>query len=149
MDRARTALCALGIDRAYLYFFTDEDTPQIHGSSGLTRNYEPKPSFHAVAWLLRSLGEYRFARVVRENAEQGYVYEFTHGSESAKRIWAVWKPAGESRQVTLDLENLALRKSERMPLSVQPAEALPLSSSAGQIEIDAAESPVFLWLETP
>ena len=146
--RAYLLFAALGVDRAYLYWFNDEDTPQIHGSSGLTRNYEPKPSFHAVEWLLRSLGDYRFARVVREDAEQGYVYEFAHDSEPAKRIWAVWKPAGESQRITLGVEKLTLHMAERMPLSAQPAEALSLSSNAGQVQIDATESPVFVWLET-
>jgi hypothetical protein len=35
-----------GVDRAYLYFFNDDDTPHVHGSSGLTRNFVTKPSFH-------------------------------------------------------------------------------------------------------
>ncbi len=147
--RAYLLFAALGIDRAYLYWFNDEDTPQIHGSSGLTRNYEPKPAFHAVAWLQRSLGDYRFARIVQEDAEQGYVHEYTHGGDPGKRIWAAWKPAGETRGILVDVEALELRKAERMPLSAQPAETLAISKKAGGIEVEAAGSPVFLWLETP
>jgi serine/threonine-protein kinase ATR len=52
------------VQRAYLYFFNDDDTPQLHGAAGLTRKFQPKPSFHAVAHLQRTLGDFRFARVV-------------------------------------------------------------------------------------
>ena len=38
--------------RAYLYWFNDADQASLHASSGLTRNYGPKPSFDAVAHLL-------------------------------------------------------------------------------------------------
>lgn len=147
--RAYLLFARLGIDRAYLFWFNDDDKPQIHGSSGITRNYEPKPSFHAVAWLLKSLGDYRFTRTVREDAEQGYVYEFTQGGEPAKRVWAVWKPTGDSRPVTLDVGKLALRKAERMPLGPQPAETLALSAAGGNVDLEVSESPVFVWLENP
>ena len=52
------------VARAYIYFFDDKDEPQVHGSSGLTRNGPPKPAFHAVAHLQKTLGDYRFRRVV-------------------------------------------------------------------------------------
>ena len=55
---------AMDVKRAYMYFFNDSDEPSYHASSGLTRNFEPKPSFHAAAHLYRSMGEYRFNRVV-------------------------------------------------------------------------------------
>ena len=43
----------LDVTRAYIFFFDDKDEPQVHGSSGLTRNGRPKPAFHAVAHLSR------------------------------------------------------------------------------------------------
>ena len=51
--RGFLVLAATRLDRAYLYFFNDDGTPHLHGSSGLTRNFLPKPAFHAVAHLQR------------------------------------------------------------------------------------------------
>jgi hypothetical protein len=147
--RGYMLFAALGIDRAYLYFFNDDDQPQIHGSSGLTRAFEPKPSFHAVAWLLRSLGDYRFERVVSDVPEHPYVFRFVHGSEPAKSITAIWKPAGESARMELPIGKHAFRKAERMPLTAQPAEPLALPTKDGKFEIEATESPVFIWMEAP
>src|SRR5690606_26748106 len=31
----------MDLDRAYLYWFNDADTPSFHASSGITRNFEP------------------------------------------------------------------------------------------------------------
>ena len=62
--RSFLVFSVLGVDRAYVYWFNDNDQPQVHGSSGLTRHYQPKPSFHAVAHLYRTLGDYRFGRVI-------------------------------------------------------------------------------------
>ena len=77
-----------GLDRAYLYLFNDDDTPHLHGSSGLTREFRPKPAYHAAAWLQKSLGAYRFSRVIEENLEGIYLYQFAHESDPAKRILA-------------------------------------------------------------
>jgi len=35
-------------------FFNDKDEPQLHGASGITRNFKPKPSFHAIAIMKRT-----------------------------------------------------------------------------------------------
>ena len=72
--RAWMIFAALGVDRAYLFFFNDDDTPQVHGSSGLTRHFEPKPAYHAAKWLQRCLGDYRFARVLRDDPTECYAY---------------------------------------------------------------------------
>lgn len=146
--RAYLLFAALGVDRAYLYWFNDEDTPQIHGSSGLTRNYKPKPSFHAVAWLLRSLGDYRFARVVREDPEQGYAYEFAHDSDSKRHILTVWKPAEASAPVTVELDGRAVRKIERMPLAAGEVPHVAPTTAESSAIVEAGESPIFLWLES-
>ena len=147
--RGYLLFAALGVDRAYLYWFNDDDTPQMHGSSGLTRNYQPKPSFHAVAWLQRSLGDYRFARVIREDAEGSYVYEFEHGSDSSKKVWAVWKPLGPEAATRLPVEDLRVVKAERMPLSADAPESSTPALKDGSVEIPASEAPLFVWLEKP
>ncbi len=109
--RALLVLSELDLGRAYLYWFNDSDQPSLHASSGLTRNYEPKPSFHAVAHLFGTLGDYRFARSIQKNAGEVYVYEFLHGESPGKRIWAVWSPTGSGRRIDGDVGS----RSERCP----------------------------------
>ena len=47
--RSLLVFSSMPVERAYIYFFNDEDKPSVHASSGLTRNFKPKPSFHAVS----------------------------------------------------------------------------------------------------
>ena len=56
------------VDRAYLYYYNDDDEPAFHGASGLTRNFQPKMSFWAVKQLYEILGAYRFKRIVKQEA---------------------------------------------------------------------------------
>ncbi len=145
--RGYMVLCASGLDRAYLYFFNDDDTPHLHGSSGLTRNFVPKPAFHAVAHLQKTLGDYRLTKVVREDAEQGYVYEFTRGDDAKQRILAVWKPAGPAVKTTLPIGAAKVLRAECTPLAEGNAERVTVPSTAAGIEVEAGDLPVFVWLE--
>ena len=141
--RGFMVLAASGLDRAYLYFFNDDDTPHLHGSSGLTRNFVPKPAFYAVAHLQKTLGDYRFTRAIRET-EGGFVYEFT--SEAKERIWVVWKPAAPAAELTLPLERADIVKVERTPLFAGNAEG-ELTVINDRAEMTASETPLFLWLK--
>ena len=38
-------------DVLYLYYYDDNDEPQLHGSSGITRKFIPKPAYYAMAHL--------------------------------------------------------------------------------------------------
>ena len=53
--RCFLVLSALDLDRANLYFFNDKDEAQLHGASGITRNFKPKPSYYAMSQLYRDL----------------------------------------------------------------------------------------------
>ena len=145
--RGYMVLCALGVDRAYLYFFNDDDTPHLHGSSGLTRNFVPKPAFYAVAHLQKTIGDYRLTKVVRESQSQGYVYEFTHGEDAKKRVFAVWSAAGAGVKATVSTGAGKVIKAERTPLAAGPAERVGVQGALGGIEVDAGELPVFVWIE--
>jgi hypothetical protein len=143
-------LCARhGVERAHVFFFDDKDEPQVHGSSGLTRNFVPKPAFHAQAWLLRSLGDYRFTRVEREDPAECFAYEFTHGTDPKKKVWAIWKPAGPPKVARLFHDPMEIRKAERMPLSADAPEAAEVKKEIeGYFAIEAGEKPVFVWLQS-
>jgi hypothetical protein len=148
--RSFLLLARLGVDRAHLYFFNDQDEPRVHGSSGITRNFEPKPAFYSLAWLQRSLGDYRFSRVEREDPGECYVYEFIHGADPRKRAWAVWKPAGESRSARVFADPWRAVRAERMPLIAGEAEKLEVVQEIeGFLRIEAEQRPVVIWLEKP
>ncbi len=136
-----------GLDRAYLYFFNDDDKPQLHASSGLTRHFRPKPAYHAAAWLQRSLGDYRFARVHREELEGAYVYEFTHGSDPKKRILAAWQPRDGARVITLPLPQAAVRKAELMPLDAAPPGPVAVEVDAEAVRLPVSAAPTLVWVE--
>jgi hypothetical protein len=136
----------LPVQRAYLYFFNDDDTPQLHGSSGLTRRFEPKPAFHAAAHLQKTLADYRFKRVLVDRPGEALLYEFTHASDTHRVIWATWSPTGTDRTATLDLPHLdgTIERAERTPLTATQKTEVPLEKNANQIAI--TESPLFLFL---
>ncbi len=147
--RSFLMLARLGVDRAHLYFFNDSDEAKLHGSSGITRNFEPKPAFHALAWLQRSLGEYRFARVEREEGEC-YAYEFAHGAQPKKQAWVVWRTAGAPAVVRLFHDPWRAVHAERMPLVAGDAEKVEVRQEIeGYLAVEASERPVIIWLEKP
>lgn len=137
----------LDVQRAYIYFFNDDDQPQLHGSSGLTRKFEPKPSFYAVAHLYRTLGDYRFSRVVQHEVSKACVYEFVHGTEPEKVIWAAWSPTGNQQKTTIKLEIRDLKPlhAESMPVSSDAVIKQAITPVNGQLSIEASESPTYLF----
>lgn len=151
--RSLLVFASMDVGRAYIYFFNDRDTPSLHASAGITRNFQPKPSFHALAHLQRVLGDYRFARVVRDEPGRVRVQEFVHGEDPVKRVWAVWSPTGEGTARRVTLQNIPGRliSAERMPLAPgdERMDALPTRQSAGgAIEVEVGESPVYVWFDT-
>lgn len=147
--RSFLVFSALDIDRAYIYFFNDSDEPQLHGSSGITRNFVPKPAFHAVAHLTQSLGDYRFSRAVVKEDGRLYVYEYQRPSSPKDRIWVAWSPTGANTQGVVALPSLGgvIMRAERMPLKPGPAD--PVQFETGQdktVRLPVSESPVYLWI---
>jgi hypothetical protein len=147
--RAFLVFSAMDIARAYMYFFNDSDEPSYHAASGLTRNFEPKASFHAMAHLYRSLGEYRFSRAVTKKADELYVFEYVHGAAAKKRVLVAWSPTGADRAaaVELPLGKAKLLRAERMTLAPGDVPALNVPVKAGVATLPLDESPLFLWLE--
>src|SRR5262249_41669365 len=122
--RSFLVFSAMDVDRAYIYFFNDSDEPSLHASSGITRNFTPKPSFHAVAHLFRTLGDYRFKRALVQDPGKLYVYEYRNATKPNQQIWVVWSPTGSKREqeMTLLAPGLTIERAERMPLKEEPAE---------------------------
>ena len=143
--RSWLVFSALPVQRAYMYFFNDDDTPQVHGSSGLTRHFQPKPAFYAAAQLQRCLGEYRFSKVLLHREEGAYLYEFRHETNSKRRVWVAWSGTGCGAESTLELPALPgrIEAAERMVLD---ARENPVAVGPHAEKIQLTESPLYLHL---
>jgi len=144
--RAFLVFARIGLERAYVFFFDDKDEPHVHGSSGITREYKPKPSFYALAHLFQTLGEYRFERVLVEREGDLYVYDFRHGQDRRRGVRVAWSPTGSGRRLraALPAPPGTIQWAQRMPLKEGPAESVSYNQSGGQITLDVDESPVYM-----
>jgi exo-beta-1,3-glucanase (GH17 family) len=136
----------MGVEKAFVYFFNDKDEPKLHAASGITRNYEPKPSYHAIAWMLKSLSNYRFSKVIQQSLEEGYVYEFTSEKAGEPIIWAAWHPKKSAHELKLETKGMKVLKAEVMPLAKGDAQSLKVPEGA-TINLSISEKPTLLWME--
>jgi serine/threonine-protein kinase ATR len=150
--RSLLVFSALPVERAYLFFYDDEDKPKHHGSAGLTRFSKPKPSFHAVSHLQRVLGDYRFQRVVTDQSGSLRIQEYIRGNDPARIAWAIWSPTGNERETEETLRDLPgrLLSDEIMPLA-EPATAGPpppvRENPDRTLTVTVTESPLYLFFE--
>lgn len=148
--RSYLVFSAMDIGRAYLYWFNDNDDPQLHGSSGLTRNYVPKPSYYAVRHLQKTLGDYRFDKVVLQKAGEVYAYQYQSVSDARRLIWAVWSPTGSDRVATVSLPKPqgVVERAEEMPLTDGAAKPVPVAVKPGGLSLTVGERPVYIWMRS-
>ena len=138
------------VERAYIYFFDDKDQASLHASAGLTRNFKPKPSFHAVSHLRQTLGDFRFRRVVTDEPGKLRVQEYINQGTTKRVIWAVWAPNGDpgGQAITLTHVPGKLVSSSRMPLTDAPAlTGEARQNKPGSVDLTACGSPIYLGLE--
>lgn len=146
--RSLLVFSAMPVERAYIYFFNDEDQPSLHASAGITRHFQPKPSYHALTHLQRVLGEYRFSRILRNDSGQVRVQEYTN--DSTKTVWAVWSPTGSGQTSSVTLEEVPgeLVEAQVMPLAPGDSSRLAVSlQPGGKLSLQASESPAYLIFE--
>lgn len=146
--RSYLVMSGMDVEKAYLYWFDDNDEPTLHAASGLTRHFQPKPSFHAVAHLLKALGDYTFDKVLM--AKEGDVYAYRYRSTNGgKPIIAVWSPTGSGRSVDMTLPASLGKpiKAERMPMASGAAPSVPFTSSAEGTRMTVSEDPVYLTVQ--
>jgi hypothetical protein len=147
--RSALIFSAMPVDRAYIYFFDDRDEAKLHASSGITRNFKPKPSYYALAHMQKTLGNYRFSRIVMQKPGELYAYEFSPVDAAANRIIVAWSPTGSERSVTAAVPiptGSKIIRAERMPLNSRAVENVAISS-ADTVPID--ESPLYLFVSQP
>lgn len=137
------------VERAYLYFFNDEDKASVHAASGLTRHFQPKPAYWAIRHLQQTLGQYRFEKVVMQDVGKAYIHQYRHANEP-RIAWVAWSPTGEGREARIALQQVPGRLilAEQMPLTEgQAPKANGRAVAGGGIELTISESPSYLIFE--
>jgi hypothetical protein len=149
--RSFLVFSGLDLDRAYLYFFNDEDVPSFHASSGITRNFKPKPSYYAMRHLYQTLADFRFVRALRQEPGKLFVYQYARGTNPKDCVIVAWSPTAttESAEQVIDLPAKPLQ-AQRMPLADGDAPAVPLDSyRAGKLKVQIDGSPVYSPVRLP
>lgn len=144
LARSLLVFSSMPVERAYVYFFNDDDQPSVHASAGLTRHFQPKPAFYALAHAQRLLGAYRFARIVMHEPGKARVQEYRN--DSGESIWVAWSPTGEQRSSDILLKDApgTLLKAERMPLTPAPSPASVQQNRDGTLQVQVDENPLYL-----
>lgn len=135
------------LNRAYIYFYNDNDQAAVHDASGLTRKFEPKPSYWAVRHFSKVLGNFRFSRVVERRPDELAVFEFKHQSSADRLVWVAWSPTDDNQTHKIILSGLPTIPvmAERMPTNDGPpkrANWRSMGNKSIQLEIDG--SPIYL-----
>jgi hypothetical protein len=147
--RSLLVFSAMPVDRAYIYFFNDEDQPRLHSSSGITRHFQPKPAFYALQQLQLVLGEYRFERIVTNVPSSLHLQEYRDTGKGIIRV--AWSPTGQGEKFTVALNELPGRfvGAQRMAIAAATASLRPPAReiARARLEVSVEESPVYLYFE--
>ncbi len=149
--RSYLAFSSMDVDRAYQFWFNDSDTPQLHGSSGVTRHGVPKPSYYAIRHLQQILGDYRFRDALVEIEADLYLYAYEHADDPSQVVWALWSPTGHDREIEITLDDLpgVLGWAQRMPLTDGLAPAVAVTYlDGGTVRLTVTESPTYLYFHS-
>lgn len=141
--RSYLLFAEMGIDKAFIYFFNDSDKPAFHACSGITRNFQPKPAYHAIAWMLKHLADYRFSRAIQRSEQDGYLFEFTPENAESPKILAAWHATREN--ISFDLRGASVTRTEVMPLAEGDAAAADAKPGDGTVK--AGTKPVLIWIK--
>lgn len=122
----------------------------MHGSSGLTRNFQPKPAYYAMAQLQRVLGNYRFDKILVNEPGKLRIQQYVT-PDSEETIWAVWMPVGDSdgKALTLELtekpyaieEISHTKEASKADLKVKEEGATSMSVSSSPIYLKFRKQP--------
>jgi hypothetical protein len=157
--RSFFAFAERDVQRAYIYYYDDNDEPGIHACAGLTRKFQPKMSFWAVKQLYETLGGYRFKRVVKKVPGELCVFEFECGDAPGRMVWVAWSPTGVRtnekngyvpREAKVTLEGLPALPTKVFGMATADGEApKPAWEKAGpaSITLTIGESPVYILME--
>lgn len=157
--RSFFAFAERDVQRAYIYFYDDDDSPSVHGCAGLTRKFLPKMSFWAVKQLYELLGNYRLKRIVQKSAGDPSILEFQQGNDPTQVIWVAWSPTGTrtntkdqyvARETKVTLKGLPSIPVRVIGMATRDAKApQPVweKTSPSSITLTLGESPTYIIME--
>ena len=124
--RAFLMLAARDVQRAYIFYYDDHDEPSVHGASGLTRSFQPKPALWAVRQMQEQLGDFRFNRIVHEQ-DGAHIFAFT--SDDGQERWVAWASAPGGAAVDVAALERIPRMVTIIPMATgpEPVDPLPIT----------------------
>jgi len=149
--RSYLLFSSMDVQRAYLYFFNDEDEAKLHGASGITRHWVPKPAYYAMEQLYEILGDYRFSRIVKQDKDDLYIFEYTNPDRPKEPIWVVWSPTGTQRQIVKQVQLPGpMDHIEFMHLAAPTIDSSSIHMTRDYLAwLPVSESPLYIRLKLP
>lgn len=153
--RSWLMFAAMDVQRAYLFFFEDADQPQVHGSSGIYRNDQPKPAFYAVRHLYRTLRRYHYESTEVDRANDVMAMRFMRDASDddtdlASAILVVWRPRGDhlERRAHLEYSPRQVSRAEKLAVDANGPQAVEIQSECcGTLSLPVDGSPIFIHLK--
>lgn len=131
-----------GVERAHIYFFDDNDAPQMHAAAGITRHGKPKPSWFALRQLQQLLGDARLERLDRDGLFHSARWRKPDGS-----VWLMLWTAEADRDATTPRTLRVTPNGDAIPMTLtdsSPAPLRPAPAGPGQWSLPIGPRPVFI-----
>jgi serine/threonine-protein kinase ATR len=149
---ARSFLIFSGMDveKAFLYYYDDQDEPSFHASSGITRKGVPKQAYYSLVHMQNTLGEYRFSKILVHDKDEVYAYEYVNPLKPKEPIVVAWRPTDDKKEMSKSFPITGtVTKAERMPLKEGPADPVSTNVNGGMVDLTLSETPTYLFLKLP
>jgi serine/threonine-protein kinase ATR len=151
--RSFLVFSAMEIDRAYLYWFEDDDAGNLHGASGIVRKIpntntrRPKPSFYAMRHLFNALGSFRLNRVISK--QEGGLYTYEYIDDANHLAWVVWSGTKGKADSSYTLSNLPGKQviMQTLTLNDAPVASTTLQAPDNRLTLMIGETPKFLFFQ--
>lgn len=159
--RSFFAFAERDVQRAYIFYYDDDDAPFIHSASGLTRKFIPKKSFWAVKQLYQELGDYRLNRIIKKLPQDVYVFELIHGQDPKQLVWVTWSPTGTQTHLKDQYKERTVEKTfedlPALPLRIDKMATKDGKAEASKytvinehaIQLTVTESPQYIFFKLP
>lgn len=140
--RSIPLLLNAGAERAHIYFFDDNDEPQMHGAAGILRKGKPKPSWFALRQIQSLLGDACLERLDRD----GVFYSARWKNPGGSAWLMLWTAEADSdRTVARSLRVTPAGDAIPMALdATAPKPVRPEPAGPGQWRLPVGPRPLFL-----
>ena len=144
--RSHLLFSAMDVERAYIYYFNDSDVVSLHGASGITRNFIPKPAYFALKQLKEELEGYQFNRRIKKERNEIYIYEYIKNQEGRiNRKWVAWRPINKNNSRGYAIKSLYGEPVHINKMKTSPTQnCIPWKFEDDTIKLPIDGSPLFI-----